>query len=211
MRGGDVTQNPQQPDQYQANQDSTPSWFTNFTSKMKDAAKNFTAKIRNFKWSGNSQENPSEPNIGDKFKSGVDAATQNIKTGFDATTKNLEQGFDSTKEQVGNFLDKDVSVQAETVNVQEPAQQPVQGNLGGKRRTKRRKMRGGLAAYNQYTVAQTASPIAGLKTAEPTYMINGSLTNSLNGGKRRRTKGRRSRGKGKGKKTKGKRSKGKKH
>jgi len=200
MRGGDGTMAPEQ------QSSSTPSWFTNLATRLKSAASNLTAKIRNFSWSKTPSTvvqpavNPvEEPSFVQKSQDAAANAGEKVKEGFNDATRKLEEGYKKAEDTVGDFFNKDVEV-PQLPQSQQNQQQMVMA--GGKRRkmTKRRKMRGGLAAYNEYTVAQTASPVEGLKTAEPTYMINASLTNSLCGGKRRTKRGR----KYKGRKTRGK-------
>lgn len=193
MRGGDGTMVPEQPTS------STPSWFSNFATRIKSAASNLTAKIRNIKWSGTTAEQPPAQNLVQNVQGGIANAGEKVQTGFNAATKNLEDGYEKAKDTVGGFFDTEVKV-PQLPQDEQNQQQLVMA--GGKRRkmTKRRKMCGGLAAYNEYTVAQTASPVEGIKTAEPTYMINASLTNSLCGGKKRKSNKR----KYKGRKTRGK-------
>uniref|UniRef100_A0A6C0F6F3 Uncharacterized protein n=1 Tax=viral metagenome TaxID=1070528 RepID=A0A6C0F6F3_9ZZZZ len=200
MRGGDGTMAPEQPTL------SSPSWFTNLATRIKTAASNLTAKIRNIKWSGTTAEQQPKPaqeqpsNMIQNAQAAAENAGQKVQAGFDSTTKKLEEGYEKAKDTVGGFFDTEVKVPQLTQNQQQNQQQMVMA--GGKRRkmTKRRKMRGGFAAYNEYTVAQTASPVEGIKTAEPTYMINASLTNSLCGGKRRTKRGKSNKRKSKGRK-----------
>jgi hypothetical protein len=200
MRGGDGTI---APEQQQAS--STPSWFSNLSARIKLAANNLTAKFKNFSWSKSPSTvvqpavNPvEEPSFVQKSQDAAANAGEKVKEGFNDATRKLEEGYEKTKNTVGDFFNKDVEVP------QLPQDEQVMA--AGKRRkmTRRRKMRGGLAAYNEYTVAQTASPVEGLKTAEPTYMINASLTNSLCGGKRRTKRGKSNKRKSKGRKTRGK-------
>jgi len=197
MRGGDGTMAPEQPTS------STPSWFTNLATRIKTAASNLTAKIRNIKWSGTTAEQPPAQNLVQNAQAGIANAGERVQTGFNDATKNLEEGYEKAKDTVGGFFDTEVKV-PQLPQPEQNQQQMVMA--GGKRRkmTKRRKMRGGLAAYNEYTVAQTASPVEGIKTVEPTYMINASLTNSLCGGKRRTKRGKSNKRKYKGRKTRGK-------
>jgi len=216
MRGGDVTMAPEQQAQPQP-VSSTPSWFSNFATRIKSAANNLTAKLRNIKWSGTTAENPTPPTVQQQepmvqqpqpqpqSNNLFQNAGEKIQDGFNSTTKKLEEGYEKTKNTVGDFFNKDVGA---GIGIGE-SEVKVEGdnqNGGRKRRkmTKKRNMRGGFGAYNKYTVAQTASPVEGIKTAEPTYMINASLTNSLNGGKKRKTKRKRY---SKGKKTREKKIK----
>jgi len=207
MRGGDVTMAPEQSQPQPVS--STPSWFSNFATRIKSAASNLTAKLRNIKWSGTIPENPTPPTVQQQEPMAQQPQQpqannlfqntgEKIQDGFNSTTKKLEEGYEKTKNTVGDFFNKDVGA-----GIGEPEVESDNQNGGRKPRkiTKKRRMRGGFAAYNEYTVAQTASPVEGIKTAEPTYMNNASLTNSLNGGKKRKTKRKRH---SKGRKTRGK-------
>jgi len=194
MRGGDVTMAPEQQAQPQP-VSSTPSWFSNFATRIKSAANNLTAKLRNIKWSGTTAENPTPPTVQQQEPMAQQQQPNNlfqnvgekVQVGFGDATKKLEEGYEKTKNTVGDFFNKDVGA---GIGESEVKVEGDNQNGGRKPRkiTKKRRMRGGFAAYNEYTVAQTASPVEGIKTAEPTYMINASLTNSLNGGKKRKTK-----------------------
>ena len=71
--------------------------------------------------------------------------------------------------------------------------QPTTGaTMGGRRRRRgrRRTMKGGKDGLG---LTYYASPVSGLKVAEPTYWINSNTNQSIKGGSRRRKSSRKSR------------------
>ena len=55
--------------------------------------------------------------------------------------------------------------------------------MGGRRRRRRKTMKGGKGGLG---LTYYASPVSGLKVAEPTYWINQNTNTNLTGGSRRR-------------------------
>ena len=96
-------------------------------------------------------------------------APTNNTSWFDSINSAVTGAFEKAKNAVSSSLQSNTSAQ------QSYSPQPSTYTMGGKRRRKSRRMRGGNFTDNtpRTGVASTASPITGIKSAQPHNLVGG--------------------------------------
>ena len=96
-------------------------------------------------------------------------APTNNTSWFDSINSAVTGAFEKAKNAVSSSLQSNTSAQ------QSYSPQPSTYTMGGKRRRKSRRMRGGNFTDNtpRTGIASTASPITGIKSAQPHNLVGG--------------------------------------
>jgi hypothetical protein len=145
-------------------------------------------------WFGSSA--PEDPNAPKKsVLDSITGATSSVVSGANnllgSAAESTKSGFNSVVSGASGLLNTNVTGSSSTVTP--VVTQPTTGaTMGGRRRRRARTMKGGKDGLG---LTYYASPVSGLKVAEPTYWVNSNTNQSIKGGsksKRSDTKRRKS-------------------
>jgi hypothetical protein len=149
-------------------------------------------------WFGSSDPNAPKKSVLESITGATNSAISGASGALTSATNSVTQGASNLGSSISSSLSKDVNLTSSTptttdstsgippagippAGTQPAGTQPAGTIMGGRRRRKGRgrTMRGGKDGLG---LTYYASPVSGLKVAEPTYWINSNTNQSIKGG-----------------------------
>lgn len=154
-----------------------------------------------FSWGQSSDPNAPKKSVLESITGATNSAISGASGALTSATNSVTQGASNLGSSISSSLSKDVNLTSSTPTttgstsgIPPAGTQPAGTIMGGRRRRKGRgrTMRGGKDGLG---LTYYASPVSGLKVAEPTYWINSNTNQSIKGGSKskRRKSSRKSR------------------
>jgi hypothetical protein len=148
-----------------------------------------------FSWGQSSDPNAPKKSVLESITGATNSAISGASGALTSATNSVTQGASNLGSSISSSLNTDVPIGSSSPTTTQPiTTQPQPVSMGGRRRRKGRgrTIKGGKGSLG---LTYYASPVSGLKVAEPTYWVNSNTNQSIKGGSKskRRKSSRKSR------------------